>query len=417
VKDALVYDTSGMPTVICELARLLGTRVHRPGDLDHQVLREIRTDWEAIARIRSRVTANLEGDLNALVVLGALLLGHSDAGSEPISLLTLKADLTVLAELAALEAGDSAPADRGQSLIGHIDIDGGVHQLAAAGLVVQHEPDGDRKPLVRFRGPGLAALLADNGLLTETVDNMWVLQQNWHEERRAARIALGQRTGHAYRHLRRNYDFALQQLMVESRRGDLDPEQRAKVNARVDRVQGRIRTLNLIEQDRLEELRARNFDIHDLLSEVRRVHDYPEATVVIEISVTEGTPAVLPVRGIQELVHLAIDDLVVNADQAMARADSPTRRLRIGVRCADREIERIVVLDLEDSGPGFGMQPRIDSKRQQAGLAGGEGLANVRQNLASCRGQLEILSEPSTLGGAHVRIVLPLSDRPPVAVS
>jgi hypothetical protein len=419
VRDALVYDASGMPAAIGELVRVLGTRAHRPGDVSHQHLKELRTDTQAIAQIRGQVTAALGGDLNALVVLGALILSRSDASTKPIDQQTLVGDLVDLSDLADDERtpGPGAPQEQERSSTGYIDVEGGLRLLAAAGLIIYYENSGDGGRTIRFRGPGLAALLADNGLLTETVENIHALQDRWKQERTAARIALGQRTSHAYRHLRRNYDFALAQLVAESRRDDLSLERQANVFARIDRVQERIRSLNLIEQDKLEELRAQDFDMHDLLAEVRRIHDYAEATISVDVAVAAGTPAILPVRGIRELVELAIDDLIVNADRAMDRANSSVRQLKIEVRCGDREIERIVVLDLEDSGPGFGALPSHDEERRGAGLAGGEGLDNARRNLASCRGELEILKEPSQLGGAHIRIVLPVSEQRAAATS
>lgn len=399
--EIVLYDTGCDPAAVRAMVCEIGAAVHRPGDLTLAELRRLRADPEAVRRIRTQVTAPLRDDPDSLAVLGALLLGRPDAAD------TFVDEKTIRTDLADLGSAGANPADP-PIQVEHIDVAECIRRLNAAGLVTVMDDSAGTASLVRFGSVGLGSLIHDEGLLPETVEQLRIGYARSQDNLRSARIAFGQRTAHSYRHLRDNYVFAQGQLAAKANRADLTEVERKQVKAQLDRIADRIRSLNLIEQDRIEELAASVFDLTDAVAEFRRIHDYPDAPVQVEVSTAPATPETLPVRGLRELVLLAFDELMVNASRAMDRAGSPVRTLRLGVRCGDREIERVVVLDVEDSGPGFPPRATPDLERQQAGLPGGEGLRNVRGNLESCRGELDTLSEPSVLGGAHLRVTLPL---------
>jgi hypothetical protein len=392
--DVVLYDAARLPAAICAIVRELGARTQRPGDVTMGDLSELRRDPEAVGRIREAVTEPLGDDDNAFVVLAGLLMTQQDNERT-----VAPAEVTdELAEIA-----------KSSENVDYVDVTDGIRRLNAVGLVRVLGPSAGTSGTVRFCGPGLAALLTDDGLLSETERRLQELYALAEDRKRAARIAVESHTSYSYRHLYDNYVFIQGQLAVELARPDLPMDDRQRIRVRLERVTHRLTTLRLAQDGRFDELAARDFDLTSTLEEFCRLHQYDGAPATTEVVLGPQVPQALPVRGIEELVQLALDDLVVNAHRAMERDGSEDRTIRITVTTRDRDVEQVVVLDVEDSGPGFGALPAPDDERERAGLQGGNGIANARVALSYCRGELEQVPQRSALGGAHVRVVLPLT--------
>jgi PAS domain S-box-containing protein len=121
----------------------------------------------------------------------------------------------------------------------------------------------------------------------------------------------------------------------------------------------------------------------------------------------------LCVEASEYLLREALGNLVNNAVWAMIEADGGGD-LRVSASAVVREWngreQRVVHLDIEDSGPG--VQPQYRQKIWDAGFSTrgeghGHGLYHTRGLVGMLGGAVELLDGRSELGGAHFRMFLP----------
>jgi signal transduction histidine kinase len=113
------------------------------------------------------------------------------------------------------------------------------------------------------------------------------------------------------------------------------------------------------------------------------------------------------------LFRQAVDNLVHNAVQAMLEADGGGE-LRISTSDVEREwngqVRRIILLDVEDSGPGVlpDFRDRIwEFGFTTRGEGHGHGLYYTRGLVTMLGGDVKLMEEPSELGGACFRVFIP----------
>jgi PAS domain S-box-containing protein len=123
---------------------------------------------------------------------------------------------------------------------------------------------------------------------------------------------------------------------------------------------------------------------------------------------TAGLDAPCPIHGDGGQLQIALNNLIENAFEALGDPPPPGSRLRLSLQQQEYE----VLLAVEDSGPGFSdlaleQLPLRTTKPQGTGL----GLYLVEQICSNHGGLLEV--GRSSLGGASVRMHLPLDRVPP----
>lgn len=121
------------------------------------------------------------------------------------------------------------------------------------------------------------------------------------------------------------------------------------------------------------------------------------------VSVTLGdAPAAMTIVGDASQMQLALNNLIVNAIEALAEHQAVSREIRIDLVGS----QDAVVCVVGDSGPGLPAEPR-EPQYQGNGKPGGTGMGLhiVRAVLANHRGRLETGRSP--LGGAEFRMKLP----------
>ncbi|WP_158933523.1 hypothetical protein [Streptomyces sp. NRRL S-1868] len=415
VPDMALYYTAAVPQALAAVVRELSRTLGRPGRLTHEHLSGLRTSPEAVRAVRDAVFGLLD-DLPARVVLGALLGRAAQLGGARVpaeALLDELDDLAVLVMEECEREGSREPDLRPE----RIDVDGALERIEAAGLA---EPDQDTAPDGPDTGPGaapaapatvlpgqgLVALLAGEELTGWTVRELRRLHEDRDRVEEHARLVLLNRTTRQNEHARKGYEFAREQLLERLER-TAEPAEREVLRRRIEALRQRIAEHEAIGRRDVEALvQSATFDLVALVREFTESQQHAGRATVEIVDETRGSSLV---TATPVLVRLTLDDLVLNAAQAMDAADSPRRTVRITVRHQDTATERFVVADVEDSGPGFGNADRsaLDLVRRRNGMPGGEGLRHAQRNLEACRGGLERLPDRSALGGAHLRIRLP----------
>jgi PAS domain S-box-containing protein len=122
--------------------------------------------------------------------------------------------------------------------------------------------------------------------------------------------------------------------------------------------------------------------------------------------VTAVEPDIPPLKGDATQLEIVLHNLIANALDAVAHSPVGNRRVVLRAACADR----VVTLQVEDSGPGVGadvarklFEPFVTSKPDGMGL----GLA-ISRSLILARGGELTFAPASTLGGAVFTIRVPL---------
>jgi hypothetical protein len=258
-------------------------------------------------------------------------------------------------------------------------------------------------------GPGLVSLIAGAEATADTVQVLRRLHENLDEAEELARLLLLSRTERQNQHVKKGFLYALDQL-----RGRLaqtgDPVERGALQDQILALDELVADCTAIENGDVEHaVRTTTFDFVVL---ARSLVQAQRPTGRVEVEVVDRTEGNGDVTARLLLVQLTLSDLILNATQAMDAAESPLRAVRMTVGHQDTATERFLVVDVEDSGPGFGNTDRteLDRLRRAKGMPGGEGLQHAVRNMEACRGKLERLQGSSPdLGGAHLRIWLPLA--------
>ncbi|MER7283923.1 PAS domain-containing sensor histidine kinase [Dactylosporangium sp. NPDC000244] len=179
-----------------------------------------------------------------------------------------------------------------------------------------------------------------------------------------------------------------------------------QVRASVDRL-GQIMTelihlnVNISEQSRL-----------NLAEAVRVVTRLIEQNHYERVVVTHDIDPGIWIEASEYLLREALNNLVQNAVQAMIEADWGGE-LRLTAETVERNwngrVRTIVMLDIEDSGPGVqpGFRQRIwESGFTTRGDGHGHGLYYTRGLVGMLGGAVELVEAPSSLGGASFRLFL-----------
>ena len=121
---------------------------------------------------------------------------------------------------------------------------------------------------------------------------------------------------------------------------------------------------------------------------------------------------------------MAVEDLIANAIQAIRRVEPADRQVLVTLSEAQHEAEpahgKCAVIDVEDSGPGLTEDVRTSLLRGEAYTSkpgGGDGFRIAREVVSELGGTLDILPRSELLGGAWIRIWLPLCGQSPTSAS
>lgn len=126
---------------------------------------------------------------------------------------------------------------------------------------------------------------------------------------------------------------------------------------------------------------------------------------------TAGIEGIWPVWGDGGQLQIALNNLIDNAIEALAGTSSPGSRLRVSLERVKQDVQ----LTVEDDGPGFAALAPEDVLLRSTKCDGtGLGLYVAEQMAGLHGGRLEL--GRSSLGGAAVRLRLPLEDPEPAGV-
>lgn len=129
--------------------------------------------------------------------------------------------------------------------------------------------------------------------------------------------------------------------------------------------------------------------------------------VQLEVRGLEPPPSLL-LQGDAVPLQMAVSNLLRNGIEAAAERPPGQRRVRLGL---EREPGGLVV-EVADSGPGFRVDPELDTVLQSDKPGGsGLGLFVVRTTVANHRGRISF-GRCRDLGGARVRMHLPVEQQP-----
>ncbi|MDG9709063.1 hypothetical protein [Streptomyces sp. DH10] len=401
VADMVLYYTAAVPAA---LEALLGelSSARRPRDLGHEDLSALRNSPEVARVLRRAVFAPLRDDVPAQVVCGALFGRAARHGTDRVSAEQLEAELEDLTMLLMEEYEAERLRPRNLPLE-RIDADGALTRIENEGLVERSGGD------VVLPGTGLVSLIAGEETAADTVKALRRLHENLDQAEELARLLLVSRTERSHQHVKKGHLYALDQLRSRLAKAS-DPAERGALQAQISAQEELIEDLNAMEKGDVEHaVRTTTFD---MLALAESLADAQRAVGQVQTEVVDRTGGESGVTARRLLVQLTLNDLVLNAAQAMDAAQSSRRLVRITVGRRDTATERFLVVDVEDSGPGFGNADRtaLDRIRRANRMPGGEGLVHAERNMEACRGRLERLREPSAdLGGAHLRLLLPLA--------
>ena len=149
-------------------------------------------------------------------------------------------------------------------------------------------------------------------------------------------------------------------------------------------------------------------DLNRLVMEVTELYRAQDRDrrIRIRVALDEGLPALVADQGrLRQLLH----NLLTNAVEALE--GQPGGEVLVSTRVAEREGEPVVIITVEDNGPGFQrdlihqvFDPYVTSKVKGTGL----GLAIVRKIAEEHGGHVE--AENKVEGGARIRLELPMSE-------
>jgi len=183
---------------------------------------------------------------------------------------------------------------------------------------------------------------------------------------------------------------------------------------RIDREAGRLNLLigQLLRLSSIESTNASShidkFTLHGLVEELLPDAEYEAQQRCCKIRVLEHSDCM--VRGNQELIYRAIENIVRNAIR-YTRQDSV---VELKISCEDRAGVRMVTLDVSDSGPGipeteleniFRPFYRVDDARQQDTGGFGVGLAIADRAVRLHHGEVRARNRPE--GGLNISLSLP----------
>jgi hypothetical protein len=402
VPDMVLYETAALRVVLYALVRSIADTVLRPGKLTLDHLEQLRESEPVKKSLFDAVFGLLSDDLAAQVVYGALLGKAAKLGSERVRREQLEEELDDLT-MAVMQEHEDQTGRLHDFPVARLNVGAALQRIDAVGLAAVDQD-------VVLPGQGLVTLLGGILLAQRTVEALKRFHANRDEVEERARLALQSRTQRQNKHARAGYQYALTQLTEKLKSDGLTKSDRARLVQRIEAQNKLIAEHTAIENGDVDALlQLTVFDIIVLIEEVAT--DQREANN-LTIDIVNDAGMQTEVMAMRLLVKLALVDLTHNAVQAMESVEAPQRRMRIVVRYEDSLPGRFAVLDVEDSGPGFGKVDvrLLDNRRREMGMRGGEGLRHAALNLEACNGKLERIETRSSLGGAHLRVWLPLAE-------
>ncbi|WP_370945369.1 hypothetical protein AB5J62_40790 [Amycolatopsis sp. cg5] len=397
VPDMVVYLSAGLPEALAAIVRELCRIVGSAKTLAHEDLIRLREDPESVAAVTEAVFAQVADHLDACVVYGALLGRAARLGVAAVTLDQLNAELENLT-LSLMEAHEKSGERDRDFPVERIDIAAAASVLEDAGLL-------ETGAEYVLPGQGLVALVGRSGLTEATAEWLARFHKDRDELEDNTRLMLRSRTSLHYEHAKKGHLYALEQLTATLNAGLDNVELRDRIKAQ----QALINDFTAIEKGDIDALlHSTVFDFAELAREIADGHRKTR-NLDFEVVKPDGPTAV---TAIKVLVHLTLSDLYLNALQAMEAAKSQPTRIRVTLRYEDSDTQRYLLADIEDSGPGYGKadRSRLDELRRTYGMSGGEGMRHAKANLTACRGQLERMPDSVDLGGACLRVRLPLAE-------
>jgi signal transduction histidine kinase len=407
--DVLMYDTGGHPLAVRALLRSLCAAGPRPRMVSGDTALARHTDPDVQQDVADAVLAPLDETRDVAAICYAALDAYGSG--EPFDLEDLIGYLGLLVR--ELEP-DGVSAEDGLSPVGDL--------LPVAPLMPAVLDTG----LVRFAGGryrtcdlGLVTVLRATGVdfHRRSLDLLGDLRQRMLTTRQSERLTSTTDLLGELRHMINNDEFVTGTLFDALAETD-DPERKT---ALIDHA----RQLNQDRRQTYEHLLARSqqdqevtwdpLDIVDYLTTRARVHENGVVTVRVVDRGAAGTRVVAD----ELTLRTALDNLLLNALQALEGQGTGSRRIRLTTYVRARHF----VLDLEDSGPGIPPEHRgqlwrdgyqFTTRSERGGS--GQGLKSARANLRRLMGDLVLMDGNSVdLGGAHFRITLPChrADPPP----
>ena len=160
------------------------------------------------------------------------------------------------------------------------------------------------------------------------------------------------------------------------------------------------------EYARAPDLHFARFDLNQLVTEVVDLYRAQAQNVELTLDLDEQLP---PISADRMRIRQILNNLVTNSIEALEGHDDA--RIEIETRLAEDGAKHIASIVVGDNGPGFQrdligtvFDPYVTSKPKGTGL----GLAIVKKIVEEHGGRIEADNRP--LGGARVKIVLPLGD-------
>ncbi|HET7462500.1 MAG TPA: PAS domain S-box protein [Longimicrobium sp.] len=198
------------------------------------------------------------------------------------------------------------------------------------------------------------------------------------------------------------------QLLLMDERPPREREDLETIRREAERMAKIVSDLRLLGRGTQEDARTREpVDLNDVVRHVLRSRGYALRTRNVEVR--EALPADLaPVRGDRGQLEQVVLNLVVNAEQAVARMDG-TRRISLSTRALDGTVR----LRVEDTGRGIApeLQERIFDPfftTKAPGEGTGLGLSVVNRIVAEHGGEIRVESGPG--GGTAFVVDLPRAE-------
>lgn len=317
--------------------------------------------------------------------------------SLPSAVIVRDADRTITRINPALEDLLAAPQDGWVGSQADLPL-----QRAESGLQAATGPEGQKRTVAHtqslvFDAAGLALgsveIVSDQTELARTTARM-------HQQSKMA--ALGSMAG-GIAHEIRNPMNAVRGFAGLLRRPHVAPEDQARYAQRIEEGVQEVESIitSLLSLATPSGLHLESLQAEDVLHEALKLVQREENTQVVNWRI-ETSSAPLQADRIQ--LRQALRNLIANAVQAQDHQGSLL--LRCGVQ------DEQVVFEVHDSGPGLAAgDPRrcIDPFYTTRADGMGLGLSLVDSIARLHGGELELSTDPSHLGGALVRLVLPTS--------
>ncbi|MFE0817895.1 sensor histidine kinase [Streptomyces sp. NPDC058794] len=388
VMDTLHYETGAHPVI---LARLLGgllSRLPSPRTLTLTALATIRNP-RTRDDLRAVLTAPLR--LNEGAVLGMAYALHPRVAFQAAD---LAADMTFF----------DVPTEFTAETMRLLDVDAALAQLVSYGLL---STDGASWTTL---GSGVGRLLAEEA--EELADSsLRALLARVEQADAHARVAL---TDQAMTVIGHRNDNRVASILDDLARLEaaLPPESRDVLDRLRDRA-------TQFRREHYQDAVAgflRPAERGNLVETVQEVTTAVQHEYGVQIDVWPPDPAPLPVHAVKAYVKIAVENLLINAAQALRTVDDNGEpRIVVRLRGTDRgpgdgEPAPWCTIDVEDNGPGLTEEERAAlrvGRTFSRNGSGGSGLALARKLVRECRGRIDIL-ERSPLGGAHLKVWLPL---------